>query len=314
MAGLPTPRPDEPAADAAPSQAEQDRRSGLSRVLEAIAAVQASLDATGRDLAALRERVAALEAGGPGLAAGAVDDLVDRVADAVAARPVRAVVDPAALRAAVAAAVAEADVPSTAEHVQALVTTALSVLPAPVVDVEGLARALRTGPGRIGGGTDEAVDLGPVVEAVDALRRDVAAGPGEGWEATVAQALTRALGSDAPAGGSTGESGPVLDPGEVADLVVRRLGDDLALATGGAIGGQEVLVDLVRRTVAASHRALVAQLGTLLDGIQDRLAGDQAAMVSSLSMDVEAIRRAIERAGGSTRGQADRPQPPVGPA
>lgn len=79
----------------------------------------------------------------------------------------------------------------------------------------------------------------------------------------------------------------------------RRL-DDMTAPPGGArpapLQGEESL-DHARRTVEASHRALVTQLQAMLDALAD----EQSRQLRDIALDVEAIRRAIERAGGSTR-------------
>lgn len=96
-----------------------------------------------------------------------------------------------------------------------------------------------------------------------------------------------------------------LDPDAVAEAVRSRVIDELSVATGGAIGGQEVLVEAVRRAVEASHRVMIRQLTALLAErfaeLRHELGEEQAATLREVSLDVEAIRRAIERAGGATR-------------
>lgn len=56
-------------------------------------------------------------------------------------------------------------------------------------------------------------------------------------------------------------------------------------------------LDHVRRTVAASHRALATQLAAMVE----ELRAENARELQEVALDVEAIRRAIERAGGATR-------------
>ncbi len=225
-----------------PEQEERDRKTGLRRILDAIDQVSRRLDVVSSEVHRLHDRIDALES-------------ASRNRD-----PVPAVVDTDVLRTAVRQAVDALEVPSTVDDLQALVTTALSVLPAPRLDEGLVAAAVRDAVGTL------AVDLSPVLDALADVEHRLPELAGRTEQPAVA----------------------AVEPDE------DRLDAD-------------VVLDIVRRTVAASHRALVTQLRDLL-AETGRVApagngttpGDQATL-DAVALDVEAIRRAIERAGGTTR-------------
>lgn len=316
---------------------EQDRRSGLLRVLESIRGVA-------DQVTDLRAAVAELS------------DRVDRLETSVgttAAAPLP--IDISELRRTVQAAVAQLDVPTTADQVQALVNTALSVIPPPRVDDEAVARAVRSAVGAL---PTAKVDLGPVLDAVGRHEQSLSALAGATDLRAVRDELAT-LADNLDVRAVRDRLGAVASADDVAHLYTEltRLGAGLDLASlaeriaalddavhGLAKGAStpvpdavvpvagadlsEAVVDLVRRSVTASHRALATQLRALFDELRSDLADDRAATVAAVleragsdsgspspatsvvdgepslgevARDIEAIRRAIERAGFETR-------------
>lgn len=242
--------------------------SGLAQILSALATIEQRLGDNQAEVRRLHDRLDAMEAG---LAAVVRDAVRDALADL--------------------------DLPSSTDHVQAIIATALSVLPAPKVDEEAVASIVRESVAT----TAPVVDLQPVLDAIHAHEPTIDVMPiVDAVRSGVAQ-----LGARFDAAG--------FDAEHVAAAVLAGL-DDASLTSEG--DGSASDLSVVRRTVAASHRALLTQLRTMLDEyrtavrtdtsqeLDERRVGERSPgehLIEAAARDIEAVRRAIERAGGETR-------------